>query len=174
MPSKQRNDVRQLAPLLQGNDCEGAATRSIPIDTQILGIDLNRARPSALRQESTRPETWTDLDQVSVPGIAADTKVIVAELLSRRFAKYMACRNGVSSLLGGAARGGEATHDTWRSERIGQPLRRFWSRDSVEDVVEGRKKHRSAMGRKDPGVRNVGVDALNEALLATSSCGVGV
>lgn len=41
MPAEQRNLVRQLAALVERYHGEGAAARRIPIDRQILRVDLN-------------------------------------------------------------------------------------------------------------------------------------
>ena len=38
--TEQRDLVGELAPLLKGNDGEGAAARSVPIDRQVIGVDL--------------------------------------------------------------------------------------------------------------------------------------
>ena len=40
--SKQRDLVGKLAPLVQGNDGECAAARGVPIDRQVLGVDLRK------------------------------------------------------------------------------------------------------------------------------------
>ena len=40
MAAEQRDLVGELAPLFKGNDGEGAAARSVPIDRQVFGVDL--------------------------------------------------------------------------------------------------------------------------------------
>lgn len=107
MPSEQRHRIRQLAPLIQGNDSEGATTRRIPIDRQILGVDLHddilvsHEHSVKVREASSSSQDAASssacasavpyLDKVGIPRITADAQVIVAKLLSCRLSKYMAC-----------------------------------------------------------------------------------
>jgi hypothetical protein len=60
MSPEEGNLVGQLALLVERDYGERAAARGVPIDRQVLGVDL---------------------DQVRVPGIATDVEVVVAELL---------------------------------------------------------------------------------------------
>ena len=40
MPTEQGNLVGELAALAQWYDCKSAATRGVPIDGKVLGVDL--------------------------------------------------------------------------------------------------------------------------------------
>ena len=55
--SKQRDLVGKLAPLVQGNDGECAAARGVPIDRQILGVDLRKWPRQQKRGQWRRQET---------------------------------------------------------------------------------------------------------------------
>lgn len=58
--AEQRDALRQPAGLVQGDDGKGAAAAGLPVDGEIV---------------------WVDLDEVGVPGIVGDAQVIVAVLL---------------------------------------------------------------------------------------------
>jgi hypothetical protein len=58
---KQRDAFRKLATLLKGNDGEGTTTTSFPIDRKVFRVNL---------------------DQVGIPGVSGDAKVIVALFLA--------------------------------------------------------------------------------------------
>jgi hypothetical protein len=154
VPSEQRNLVRQLAALVERYHGEGAAARRIPIDRQILRVDLNDGRHQhshsppllqpgacvyphrrALRAAGGRNRREkTHLDQVRVPGIAADVEVIVAELLSRRLPEDVSYKRGAKTLCLVSAepdlrvagreserRHGGRTHGTSTRAQSGQP-----------------------------------------------------
>ena len=92
--SEQGDQVGQLALLVEGNDGKGATTARVPIDGEVLGIDLGEGRGSvslaSLGGEVDGRRSHgrvTYLDQVGIPGIAADAQVIIAKFLPRRLSK---------------------------------------------------------------------------------------
>lgn len=48
MPTEQRDLVGELAALVQRYDCKGAATRGIPIDGKVLGVDLRNISATSI------------------------------------------------------------------------------------------------------------------------------
>ena len=97
--------VGQLAALVEGDDVEGAATCRLPVDREVLGVDLDKAHQLCSVLLLPR-EGETHLHQVRVPGIAADVEVVIAKLLLGGLAKDVSCararkreRDGVSQAM---------------------------------------------------------------------------
>jgi len=67
--AEQGQNIGQLAALVDGNDSEGTAAASLPIDREVLGVGL---------------------DQVGVPGILGDAEVVVTLFLQRKTASERA------------------------------------------------------------------------------------
>jgi len=82
--------VGQLAALVEGDDGEGAATCRLPVDREVLGVDLDKAHQLCSVLLLPR-EGETHLHQVRVPGIAADVEVVIAKLLLGGLAKDVSC-----------------------------------------------------------------------------------
>lgn len=92
MSTEQRNLIRELALLVQGNDGKGAAAGGIPIDRQVLGVGLHSLLVSiGAGIDGQRPPRSSHLDQVRVPRIAADVQVVVAGVLPRRLSEDVSC-----------------------------------------------------------------------------------
>lgn len=79
--------VRQFASLFNGNDCKSTATRGIPVDGDVLGIDLYESFKISELGEGTssgrgmeRAQS-THLHEIGIPSILRDAKVIVALVL---------------------------------------------------------------------------------------------
>lgn len=89
--TEQRNTVWQLAPFLKRNDSERSTTTGFPIDRNVLGVNLVRGtvRSALLRRRSGAVAQRTDLDQVGIPGISRDAKVIVALFLQPELKSYV-------------------------------------------------------------------------------------
>ncbi len=97
--------VGKLAALVQGDDGKGAATAGLPIDGEVLGVDLARGtgrqkgvhdalclprlvgQIGADQDNGAKEDDDAHLHQVRVPGIAADVEVVVAELPLRGLPK---------------------------------------------------------------------------------------
>lgn len=96
MASKQRDDIRDLSPLLQRDDCKGASSASFPIDGEELRVGLWASQivsGCSLRALglifNLELAGRTDLDQIRVPCISANADVVIAELLPRGFTENM-------------------------------------------------------------------------------------
>ena len=128
---KQRNHVRELPPLLERDDGERATTARLPVNGEILRVDLYNASahlisaaiPLILRCVRVVARKGVDgsgrkcshrggglvtgrgeiyLYEVGVPGILADVEVIVAVLLPRRLAIDVSWSDPPSVSLAGA------------------------------------------------------------------------
>ena len=90
MAAEQRDLVRQLAALIERDDGKGAAAGRVPVDREVVGVGLNCSQPTSVKHPSKYQRNATSLaylDQVGIPGIATNVKVIVAGILSRRLAE---------------------------------------------------------------------------------------
>jgi hypothetical protein len=81
MSPEEGNLVGQLALLVERDDGERAAARGVPIDRQVLGVDLGEMGLVSVSGGRRSRARQAHLDQVRVPGIATDVEVVVAELL---------------------------------------------------------------------------------------------
>lgn len=134
--AEERYLVWQLALLIQRNDSKGTTTRSIPIDRQILGVDLycQYGRSSS----EGKGGGWVYFDEIRIPSIATDMEVIVSVVLSRGLAENVSYKIGQVSRRAmhheplaqrGCQEGGmgewpedkKRTYDISTPERIDQP-----------------------------------------------------
>ena len=63
VPTEQGHDIGEFSTLIDRNDSKGAATASLPIDREVLGVGL---------------------DQIGVPSILRDAVVVVTLLLYKK------------------------------------------------------------------------------------------
>lgn len=93
--AEQRYLVGCLALLVEGDNSKGAATAGLPVHREVVGVRLGERRVSELNATASGwggvSASSAYLDEVGVPSIATDVKVVVAELLSRRLAKDVSC-----------------------------------------------------------------------------------
>ena len=90
---------RESALLIHRNNSECAATTGFPIDGDIFRVNLTRSAPQPIPADTAS----SHLDQIRIPGIATDMKVIVCRLFPRWLPKHMSYSRGKLEVVCAAA-----------------------------------------------------------------------
>lgn len=186
MATEQRDALRQLAPFLKRDNSKCAASTGFPIDGKVLRVDLVRGtiRLALVQCRSGAVARRTDLDQIGIPRISRDAKIIVALFLQLelekgrsgrergpRAAEYLLCRtpedvafstvskqlsNGDHQILPTIFRG---THETPRHGQDRGPIRgtRGNTREDLKESEGERERPKATdCSASNQGMRQLG------------------